>query len=71
MLFFGFFVIFWDREKGEWSWFGSKLYFYLLKTSILRDLPLSVLTCTIFEAKQQKRKQKRFLVCVDITMMIN
>ena len=47
------------------------VFLFVKKRRFLRDLPLNVLICTIFEAKQQKRKQERFLVCVDIKMMID
>ena len=48
-----------------------KIVFLFVKNADFYVVYLDVLICTIFEAKQQKRRQKRLLVCVDIKMMID
>ena len=55
-----FFVVFWDREKEERSWFGSKLYFYSLKTSVSTWF---ISKCTIlhyFWSKAAEKKTKTY-----------
>ena len=54
------------EKKGNAVGLGQKCIFIRKKRRFLLDLYLNELVSTILEAKQQKRRQKRFLVCVDI-----
>ena len=70
MLFF--LVCFVIGIKGNAVGLGQNRVFILLIRRFLRDLSVNLLNCTIFEAKQKRKKtQKIPLVCLDIEMNIN
>ena len=60
-LFFCFLGVFWDREKGECSWFGLKLCFYSLKTSIFRWFISKCTNLHYFRSKVAEKKTRMSL----------
>ena len=63
-LFFCFFGMFWDQEKGECSWFGSKPCFYSLNTSIFTWFISKSTKLYYFWSKTEERRHKKFPWCV-------
>ena len=59
-LLFCFFGVFWDREKGECSWFGSKPFFYSVNTSIFTWFTSKCTNLHYFWSKAAEKKTKTF-----------
>ena len=58
--FFCFSGMFWDRENGECSWFGSKPCFYSLNTSIFTWFISKSTKLYYFWSKTEERRHKKF-----------
>ena len=55
-----FFGMFWDRKKGECSWFGSKPCFYSLNSSVFTWFVSKSTKLYYFWSKTEERRHKKF-----------